>query len=39
MENNLEIIKFVILAILTVGTTYFAFKADNHNSKTKPHKH
>ena len=27
--NNLEILKFIILAVLTVGTTYLAFKADN----------
>jgi len=39
MESNLETIKFVILAIFAVGSTYLAFKADNHNSKTKPHKH
>ena len=35
-QNNLEILKFVILAILTIGSTYLAFKADNHkHSKTK----
>lgn len=34
--ENLEIIKFAILAVLTAGATYLAFKADNHNSK--PHK-
>jgi hypothetical protein len=39
MESNLEITKFVILSILTVGSVYLAFKADNHNSKTKLHKH
>ena len=37
--ENLEILKFVILAVLAVGTTYLAFKADNHNSEAKSHKH
>jgi len=37
--DNLEIIKFVMLSIFVIGTVYLAFKADNHNSKTKPHKH
>jgi len=29
MENNLEIIKFIIMTILTFGTLYLAIKADN----------
>lgn len=27
--NGLEILKFIILAVLTVGTTCLAFKADS----------
>jgi len=37
--ENLEIIKFVILSVFVAGATYLAFKADNHNSKTKHHEH
>ncbi len=33
-QNSLEIVKFVIFAVLTIGSTYLAFKADDYR-KTK----
>ena len=33
--EKLEILKFSILAVLTIGSTYLAFKADNHNKHCK----
>jgi len=37
--ENLEILKFTILAVLTVGSTYLAFKADNHKKNKKINTH
>lgn len=34
-ENNLELLKFIIFAILTIGSTYLAFKADDYRDKKR----
>jgi len=31
--ENLELLKFVIMLILALGSTYLAFKADNYNTE------